>query len=79
MSKQSAYFIIPNISNKHEVKDIKNGIAKIRGVTSVSVNTETDSVSVDYDSTGTNAENITKYLQKLGFDAHLTENENHVM
>ncbi len=79
VSKQSVYFTIPGLSNKHEVKNIKNGLAKLRGVTSVSINTETDSVAVDYDSTGTNTEDISKHLQKLGFDAHLTENENHIM
>ncbi|MFT9056436.1 MAG: heavy metal-associated domain-containing protein [Ethanoligenens sp.] len=79
MSKQSAYFKIPGLSGKHEVKDIKNSLAKIRGVTSVSVNTETDRVAVDYDSTGTNSEDICRHIKKLGMEPQLVDNQNHVM
>lgn len=79
MSKQSAYFNVPEISNKHEVKEIKNSLAKIRGVLSVSVNTEKDTVAVDYDDSGTDAEKLSRQMKHLGVDAKLFDQQSHIM
>lgn len=79
MSKQSAYFKIPGLAGKHDVKELKNNLAKIRGITSVSVQTETDQIAVDYDSTGTTPEEIGKRIHMLGMDARLIEKQAHIM
>ena len=52
MSKVSIYFTLGNVDGKHDVKDIKKTLDTLPGVESVSVNAETGSVAVDYDTTG---------------------------
>lgn len=79
MSKQSAYFKIPGLAGKHNVKELKNSLAKVRGITSVSIQTEMDRIAVDYDSTGTNPGEIGKRIHMLGMDARLIENQAHIM
>lgn len=79
MSKQSAYFRVTGLSDDHGVKAVKNGLAKIPGVQSVSANLETGRVAVDYDSTGTNARDIAAHIRKLGFEARLEIHEDHTM
>lgn len=79
MSKQSVYFKIPGLAGKQEAKSVKQNLAKIPGVTSVSVNAEADKVAVDYDSSGTNSQDICRCIKNLGIAAELIEKQNHVM
>ena len=52
MSKESAYFKIENLNGQHGSKQIKRELDTLKGVISVSVNTENHRVAVDFDSTG---------------------------
>lgn len=79
MSKQSAYFRVPDMADDHGSKIIKEDIDSIRGVISVSVNASTNKVSVDYDSTGTSCEQIKNQIEKSGFTAQLIANQDHIM
>ncbi len=79
MSKQSAYFRIPELSESHDPKDLKKSIDGIRGVISVSVNSSTNKVAVDYDSTGTSCHGIKERIEKAGYSAQLIANEDHTM
>jgi copper chaperone CopZ len=79
MSKQSAYFRIPDLSGDHGSKDIKQSIDSIRGVISVSVNASTNKVAVDYDSTGTSCDSIKNVIEKAGYTAQLIANQDNTM
>ena len=67
MPHESAYFIIESIDGKHDLKDIKQSLDRLHGVTSVSVNTAHNLVAVDYNSAGTSYDQIENRLNKLGF------------
>ena len=79
MSKQSAYFRVPDLSGDHGSKDIKKKIDSIPGVISVSVNASTNKVAVDYDSTGTSYGSIKDEIEKAGYTAQLLANQDHIM
>ena len=79
MSKQSAYFRVPDLSGNHDSKDIKSTIDSIRGVISVSVNASTNKVAVDYDSTGTSCDSIKNTIEKVGYTAQLIANQDNAM
>ena len=79
MSKQSAYFRVKDLSGSHDIKNIKQNIARIPGVMSVSVNASTDKVAVDYDSTGTNCDEIKGKIEISGFEAQLLDHQDHTM
>lgn len=79
MSKQSAFFRVPDLGGSHGSKDIKKSIDGIRGVISVSVNASTNKVAVDYDSTGTTCDEIKSEIEKSGFTAQLLKNQDFTM
>lgn len=80
MSKQSAYFNIPDgLNGNHSKDEIKSSVASIRGVISVSVNASANKVAVDYDSTGTSCDAIKDKIEKTGYSAQIINNENHIM
>ena len=79
VSKQSAYYKVPGLGDKHDVKDIKRALASIPGVISVSVSPRNECVAVDYDGTGVDSDVIQAHIRQTGWDAKLIENENHVM
>jgi copper chaperone CopZ len=79
MSKQSAYFRVPDLSQSHDPKELKKAVDSIRGVISVSVNASTNKVSVDYDSTGTTCDAIKSTIEKSGFEAQLLKNQDLTM
>lgn len=79
MSKQSAYFKIPGLSGKHEIKKIKQVLDEIPGVFSVSANVLEDKIAVDYDSSGTDTHVIEKHFQSIGVHAELINKEDHTM
>lgn len=68
MPNENAYFIIENVYNKHNVKQVKKEIDSLHGVTSVTVNPEHNLVCVDYDSSGTSYDQIENKLNKMGFE-----------
>ena len=78
LSKQSAYFRIPGLTEA-DAGQIKRSLDSIRGVFSVSVNTSTRKVAVDYDSTGTDAERIRAKFEKSGYEAQLIANQDFTM
>lgn len=67
MAHSSAYFSLEKVSGKHNVKSIKSGLDTLPGVTSVSVNSETGKVAVDYDDTGVTREQLQRKIDNLGF------------
>ncbi len=77
MSKASAYFTVNGIDGKHEVKELKRGLDMLNGVNSVSVSGPR--VAVDFDTTGTNQEQIQRMIEKLGYTVSDARLENHIM
>ena len=77
MSKASIYFTLRNVDGKHDVKDIKKTLDTLPGVESVSVNAETGSVAVDYDTTGVLSDRIQKQLEKAGYEVTKTNLDHH--
>lgn len=78
MSKQSAYYRVPDIDDK-DSKRLKQVIDGLHGVISVSINVSSDKVAVDYDSTGTNCDVIKNEIEGSGYDVQLIANEDHIM
>ena len=68
MSKASAYFTLRSVDGKHDVKEIKKMLNTLPGVSSVSVNEETNHASVDFDTTGIQIDRIKKQLEKSGYE-----------
>jgi copper chaperone CopZ len=79
MSKQSAYFRVPNLGGEHGSKTIKHNLDGIHGVISVSVNLTSNKVAVDFDSTGTNCEKLKEEIEKSGFETQLIAEQEHIM
>lgn len=79
VSKQSAYFKVPGLDGKHQVKKIKQVLDQLPGVLSVSANTADDKVAVDYDSSGTDTNAIQNQFKGIGIEAELIQNQNHIM
>lgn len=79
MSKESAYFILDDISGSHGAKELKRELGRFPGVLSVSVNAEKNSLAVDFDSTGVDAGRLKRHVEKLGYNAELEKNEEHIM
>ena len=73
MSKQSAYFLVDDMTCSHCEKVIKKGLDEIKGVLSVSVNLDTKKVAVDFDDEGSNMEAIRDKFDELGYDASLIQ------
>lgn len=79
MSKASAYFTVGNVNGKHDVKELKRELDTFPGVISVSVNDKTESIAVDFDTTGVQQEQLQKRIEKLGYKITDTHFENHIM
>ena len=75
MAHLSARFSLDQINDQHDIKRLKQGLDALPGVTSVSVS-DSGSLAVDYDSTGTRQEDIRKKIQELGFSSRDTEEKN---
>lgn len=75
MPRESAYFKIERLGGKHEMKEIKREIGILHGVNSVSVNTQSGNVAVDYDSSGTSYDTIENRLNKLGYEIVADDSE----
>lgn len=79
MSKASIYFTVDNVNGKHDVKELKRELDTFPGVISVSVNDKTESIAVDFDTTGVQQEQLQKRIEKLGYGIVDTWFENHIM
>lgn len=79
MSKESACFQINNINSKHDSKGLKKEMDAFRGVISVSVNTEKNTLAVDYDNTGVSCGRIQERLKQLGYKVEACKTESHEM
>lgn len=79
MSKASIYFTVDNVNGKHDVKELKRELDTFPGVISVSVNNKTESIAVDFDTTGVQQEQLQKHIEKLGYGIVDTRFENHIM
>lgn len=79
MSKQSAYFRVPDLGGDRGGKTLKKNLDSIPGVISVSVTTQSNKVAVDYDSTGTNSEKIKEQIEDSGFEVQLIADVDHTM
>jgi copper chaperone CopZ len=77
MAKESAYFTIENLDDKHDTKKIKSGFEDLKGILSVSVGNK--QVCVDFDSTGTSSDKIEKCLIKMGYEITNNILEKHIM
>lgn len=79
MSKSSIYFTVDHVNGKHDVKELKRELDTFPGVISVSVNDKTESIAVDFDTTGVQQEQLQKRIEKLGYGIIDTRFENHIM
>lgn len=68
MSMKSAYYHLPRMNGAHEAKEIKRELSLLPGVKAVSVNRQQHTLAVDFDSTGSDREQIEKTLGKLGLE-----------
>ncbi len=79
MSKESAYFAISNLSGKRDAKTLKRELDAFRGVLSVSVNPEKNTLAVGYDNTGVNCHQLERRLEQLGYQVDSCKTEQHRM
>ena len=79
MSKSTVYLTVSDAGDRHSSKDLKQGLDELRGVISVSVAAGGETVVVDYDSSGVDAEDISRQVQELGYDAQIKWDRNHIM
>jgi copper chaperone CopZ len=79
LAKESIYFTIPDMDKGHDPKKLKEQIDKLHGIISVSVSSDTGKVAVDYDSTGTDGNEIKRQIEKLGFSPKMTRHDEHIM
>lgn len=79
MSKESAYFQISDITGNHDSKQLKRELGTLHGVLSVSVNTEKNSLAVDYDNTGVTIDRLGKRLKQLGYRVESCKTEDQIL
>lgn len=79
MSKESAYFQLSDLTSPHGTKELKQELDRFHGVLSVSVNTEKNTLAVDYDNTGVTCDRLEKRLEQLGYQVKECKTENHRM
>lgn len=79
MSKANAYFTVSNVNGKHDVKKLKRELDTFPGVSSVSINDKTESIAVNFDTTGVKQEQLHKRIEKLGYEITDTCFENYNM
>lgn len=79
MANASAYYVLDKVDGKHDVKEIKQALSTLPGVTSVSVNASTNQIAVDFDTTGVQSARIQKQLEKAGYKICETEMDNYTI
>ncbi len=78
MSKESAYFQLSSVG-KRDAKELKRQLDAFHGVISVSVNTEQNTLAVDYDNTGISCGRLEQRLRQLGYPVESCQTEQHRM
>lgn len=68
MSRETANLHVDGMSCSHCVNSVKKALDKISGVSSVSVSIDDGTVTVDYDETGTNIEQIKEAINEAGYE-----------
>jgi len=79
MPKESICFLLPEMSESHDPKKIKKAVNGLRGIISVSVNSKSKKVAVDYDNSGTYGEEITNRITEIGFSPQIIDEQEHIM
>ena len=79
MPKSTVYLTVSDAGDRHSSKDLKQGLDELRGVISVSVANDGETVAVDYDNSGVDAESINRQAQELGYDAQIKWNRDHIV
>lgn len=79
MPKESVYYKVDSVNDKHGIKHIKRELNTLAGVSSVSISNTGDMVAVDFDNTGTSQKQIESKLTKLGYEISLDYGEKHLM
>lgn len=79
MSKASVYFTLGRAEGKHNMKALKQELAALPGVFSVSISDSSDRVAVDYDTTGVQSDRIKRQLERMGYEILDSESDNHIM
>lgn len=77
--KASAYFTIDDLGGKHGISELKRGLDTLPGVLSVSVSEKTNSVAVDFDTTGESCDRIGDKIKGLGYGVLDVRLDQHVM
>ena len=67
MAHESAYFELEQTGGKHGEKELKKKLDTLPGVMSVSVNSRSGHLAVDYDTTGVTHAQIQRKIEELGF------------
>lgn len=67
MAHESAYFDLDQAGGKRGEKELKKTLDTLPGVMSVSVNTRSGRLAVDYDTTGVTHAQIQRKIEELGF------------
>ncbi len=79
MAKASMYFNLNGLHGNHGEKEIKQQLDKIPGVLSVSVTNDRKRVAVDFDTTGTNREQLRKKIDEIGLEITGEKFDEHIM
>lgn len=79
MSKASVYFQLERPEDKRNCKEIKRRLDSIPGVLSVSVSRGHETVAVDYDTTGTDPDQLRKELDGCGCAVADEQVQNHTV
>lgn len=69
MAQRSSYYFVEALRSMHDVKSIKKGLDELPGIKSVSTNTDSHQVCVDYDNTGVSAAGVLNKLYDLGYES----------
>ena len=64
---ENAYFIVKGIYGNLSINDVKNELNSIHGIESVSVDSATNLMAVDYNSSGTSYDRIENCVNKMGY------------
>ena len=79
MSKSTVYLTVSGAGDRHSSKGLKQGLDELRGVISVSVTDDGETIVVDYDSSGIDAKGISHQIQELGYDAQIKWDRDHIV
>lgn len=77
--KASAYFKVEDIKGNHGIKELKRELDTLRGVTSVSISAQSNSIAVDYDTTGESRDVIKEKIVQLGYNVLESHLDKHIM